>query len=180
MPKKENWLIKTIVGGLITVVILGLIVWGIQMGTTERPLVSYKLQECHSTIGSKYSSNQPSQMVSLGISNSGKTDASVLLHFYGENITILNETKRPYSTINKTDVYVRFTTPKESSYYFGETVSFIVDKDVKGFIFNYEVIKNPDQTISGTIDKFFGEIKGFYPTTCNYIIGQNSEYLLQE
>lgn len=164
MPK-VNWLAKAI----IIVVVLGLLVWFIQSGISNRPIVGYKLEECPNEI--TFSSGEDTKELStkLGVSNSGDTNAFIILHFYGQNIEILNETKEPYNTINGTNVYVSFTIPKNSqNYYFGESVHFTIDKEKESFYYAYEVTKNTDKSISGGVNKLFGEIKGYYPIICKY------------
>jgi len=156
-------------------------VWYIQNGMSNRPIVGYKFESCPKEIGLQYSMNIPTQSVGLGISNSGNTDASLILHFYGENITITNETKKTYNIINKTEVIAYFTSSKNSQYYyFEEKVYFNVDKDVDSFSYGYNVIKNSDSTISGSINQLFGEIKGYYPAQCKYQRKTNSQFILIE
>ena len=114
---KDNWLGKAI----ITVVVLGLIAWFVQNGISNRPIVGYKLEDCPNEITFDYRETSKEISTGLGISNSGDTDASVIQHFHGENIEISNKTKKPYTTINNTDVYVSLTATKETTqYYFGE------------------------------------------------------------
>jgi hypothetical protein len=100
MAKTNQWLLA-----IFSIVVLGLIVWMIQTGISNRPLVGYKFEGCPKEIGSQYSNDLQKQDVGLGISNSGNTKASLILHFYGENITILNETKKPYCEKQYSDIY---------------------------------------------------------------------------
>ncbi|MFZ5955663.1 MAG: hypothetical protein ACOYT4_04505 [Nanoarchaeota archaeon] len=172
----NQWLLA-----IFTVVILGLIVWIIQTGVNSRPLVGYKLGPCPKEIGSQYINEVTKQSVKLGISNTGDTQASIILHFHGKNITLLNETKRPYNVINGSDVFVHFTALENSqNYYFDEEVYFEVNKSVDSFSYNYEVLKNSDKSISGFINNLFGEIKGYYPTQCKYQRKTNSQFVLVE
>jgi len=158
--KSQNWLGKAI----ITIIILGFIAWYIQNGISKRPIVGYRLNDCPKEI---FVGTPPT--VSLGIYNSGDTDASVILHFIGENILIMNSTKKPYNTINANNVYVDFTILKNTpTLYYGENILFTVNDTIDNFSYSYEVIKNTDKSVSGNINQFFGEIKGFYPTVCNY------------
>lgn len=163
--KNDDWIVKAVVTGFIIV----LVAWYFQNGISSRPIVGYRFTECPKEINFGNWENKKQQSVGLGITNSGNTDASVLLHFHGENIDILNETKKPYVAINGTDVYVTFAVSKNTNeYYYGERVYFAINKNVNSFSYKYEVIKNPDQSISGSIDRFFGEIKGYYPIICSY------------
>lgn len=176
MAKTDQWLLA-----IFSIVVLGLIVWMIQTGISNRPLVGYKFESCPKEIGSQYSNDLQKQEAGLGISNSGNTKASLILHFYGENITILNETKKPYCVVNGSNVFVSFTTLENSqAYYFGEKVYFEVNKSVDSFSYSYEVLKNKDNSISGFINNMFGEIKGYYPTQCKYQRKTNSQFVLVE
>ena len=174
MAKHTNqWLLA-----IFSVLILGLIVWFVQEGISNRPIVSYKLEDCPSKLTLDYQGNLQ-ESIGLGISNSGKTKSSVLLRFYGENLTILNETKKDYNQINGTEVLVRFTASDNSqTYYFGEKVHFSVNKSVDSFSYEYSVLDNSDlSSISNSISKLFGEIQGYYPTSCKYKKSSNSEFV---
>ena len=40
--------------------------------------------------------------------------------------------------------------------------------DTTNFYCSYEVSKNPDNSISGLIERVWGEVKPIYPTACDY------------
>ena len=166
MAKNDaNWLLRAI----IVVGLLGLVVWFVQNGISNRPIIGYKLMECPNEVGFSFGEDTEEIIVGLGIKNSGNTDASLILHFFGKNITISDRTKKPYNQINGTNVSVSFTAPKGlSQYYFDEKVYFSINKTIDTFSYGYEVSKNNENTISGIISKLFGEIKGYHPTTCKY------------
>jgi len=177
MVRNPNpWLFAIFTGFFIV-----LIVWSIQIGTTDRPKVGYKLNECPKTYGLEYENRNIENYVELGVSNSGKTKSSLLLHFSGQNLTISNETKKPYNTINGSEVFFKFTASENNpQYYFGERVYFIVNTSVSGFSYNYNISKNDGASISGFISNFFGEITGYYPTKCSYKRDKNSKFVLVE
>ena len=83
-------------------------------------------------------------------------------------IEILNSTKKPYNRINGTHVYILLNANKNSPYYFGERIYFKENENANSFSYSYEVFKNQDSSISGIISNMFGEVKGFYPTSCTY------------
>jgi hypothetical protein len=91
MANGSDWLLKAIV----TIIVLGLIAWFIQNGISSRPIVGYKLAECQKEIIFNDREDSKELSTSLGISNSGDTDASVILHFHGENIKVMNNSKKP-------------------------------------------------------------------------------------
>ena len=153
----NQWLLA-----IFSIVVLGLVVWMIQTGVSNRPLVGYKFESCPKEIGSQYSNDVLKQTIGLGISNSGNTKASLILKFHGENITILNETKRPYNIVNGSEVLIFFTALENlQNYYFDEKIYFEINKSVDNFSYSYAVLKNKDSSISGFINNIFGEIKGY-------------------
>jgi len=155
---------NSLVYAFITIILFGLIAGLILWAIEVRPIVGYQFQECENQI---YSDS--SQSVALGILNSGNTDATVVLHFSGENITILNTSKKPYIQMNDTDARIFLTATKNSkTYYYDEKIYFMANKNVKSFSYTYDVIKQSDWSISGLVNIFFGEIKLFYPVKCSY------------
>ena len=167
MNKKGlNWLGRAIMTGLV-LAIIGLGVWFIQNGIANKPQLGYKFDSCPSEINIATLASE--QSASLGIYNSGNTDASLILHFSGENISILNKTKTPYISIIGNNVDVYFVANKGMSQYdFSTKIYYSINNTVDGFSYSYIVNKNEQKSISGTINKYFGEITGFYPNKCSY------------
>ena len=156
MDGKQVPIIVAIIG-----IFLALVIYGIEY----RPIVGYSLNEQNipKEIDTSYKSNL-SQHYNLQIKNSGKTDASLILHFFCDNATISNDTKKPYSYINESDVFIYFTIDKDyPQYYSGDNLRITVkiNEHAESFSCGYEVLKNPnDNSISGMINRFFGETKG--------------------
>ncbi len=161
---QKEWLIKAVFTGLVLV----LIGWFIQNGINNRPIINYRFDDCPKEMRVNYWQEQTQQSVALGILNSGNTDSAIILHFKGQNIDISNETKKPYWTINGTDVYINYLIKQSSQYTFEQRIYFMVNKSTENFSYSYDIIKNSDISISGIINRLFGEIKGIYPTVCKY------------
>ncbi len=166
-----NWLQK----GVVTVILMGLLAWFVQNGFSARPIVGYQLENCPDQIVQYEDS---SQSVALGIYNSGDTDASLLLSFFGEGITLDTEQKQPYWVFDGESVSISFTALKNSEYYFGEVIVFTINESVDEFSYSYSVSKRKDRSFSGAINQFFGEIHGYYPTECYYVKSEDYVYVL--
>ena len=153
-------------------------------GVEYRPLVGYSIKEntIRKEIGTSYKPNLI-QQYNLQIMNSGKTDASLILNFFCDNATISNGIKKPYNYINENEFSSFFTVLKDSpQYYTGDNlkITIMINEDAESFSCKYNVLKNPDDSsISGLINRMFGEIKGYYPTSFKYI-KINDELIFQE
>ena len=154
----------------ISVAIIGIFSTLFYYGIEYRPIVGYSLneQKIPKEIDTSYKPNL-FQDYYLQIKNSGKTDASSRLHFFCVNATISNDTKKPYYYINESEAFIYFTISKDNpQYYSGDDIKITVkiNENVECYSCRYEVLTNPnDKSISGQIYKFFGEIKGYYPTS---------------
>lgn len=138
------------------------------------------LEDCPKDITFPYYEKQMQQSTALGVSNSGNTDSAVILHFRGQNMEVINETKKPYWTIKESDVYVNYLSKQSSQFAYVERIYFVVNKSVENFSYGYEITKNSDNSVSGIINRFFGEIRGIYPTVCTYKRQTDSKFILAE
>ena len=145
----EDSLKNGILLAIFSVIVLGA-VW-------NRPIVGYKL-DCIS-----------SNFIKLGVRNSGNTNSALMLKLYCQNASISSENKKTYQKIENNSINILFTASSNmDNYYFGENVELETNDTVDSFSCSYEVSKRFELSISGLINLIFGEVKGYYPTVCEY------------
>ena len=159
-----------IIESIFAVVILGLFVFFVTDGYSNRPIIKYSLSDCQQT----YFSHELSEprLVTLKIGNQGNSDAVMSLLVRGENITINNGIKKPFLLYkNNTEVRLSINVQQKSEM---NTLSpenniwFSINKSVDSFSYNYYVLKGKPNYFFKKISYWFAEINGFYPTRCKY------------
>lgn len=142
-------------------------------GFANRPIVGYNIVDppdiIYNVYDSSYYYNSPiSQDISLWLSNSGETDASLLLDFKCMNATISNVTTNPIYFINNNEAQISAAIPKgirDGKF----KITIEINRTTDSFYCRYDAMKNKkDDSLSGLINTVFGEMKPYYPTDLNY------------
>jgi hypothetical protein len=172
MPK-ENW--KAIIwGSLIFALIVGLILYGV----TNRPLVDYKL-DCPISISIGNNIIPSLNAVTLNFRNRGTIDTPINVILKSENITIEPSNSKPFVKYNNYSVTYTYTLSggdKDTIYSIEQIYIKKQDKGADKFKLSLDVKKRFELSISGLFSEMFGEIKGFYPTSCSYNLTSKDIY----
>lgn len=153
---------------IFTGVILVLFVWFIQYGFSNKPLIDYKLK-CDESLSASKNLGFP-ETIEFQFRNRGKIDAPVFLIIEAEGIVIEPVNDKPYVNKSKGKISYAYTLSRADSSdipYSSERVKLIVNDSVDFFRISSNVEKRFTR-VSNIFSKVFGEINGYYPTSCTY------------